>query len=311
MNPRVSLDCSSPDGEVLEKASPAVAGRTKFSPYWELTKPRLSFLSVITALIGYTLSTGHWDWVLLVWLFLGTSLAAGSAAALNQWLERERDTLMARTQSRPLPQGHLRPLQAAGFGVVTGVVGCLILAWGINPVAGLMAVATILLYVLVYTPLKTHSVWNTEVGAVAGALPPLIGVAAAEAMTSWQGWFLFAVLFAWQMPHFLAISWIYREDYARGGYPMRVTRKDSEKTVGNLMILYTLGLILVTLLPFLLGELSLIYAVGAVVAGLALLWPSWRFRTQPAPVFAWRLFFTSLIYLPAVLGLAVVDYWFI
>lgn len=309
MNPRASLDCSSSPDPALAAANGAVAGRT-WGPYWELSKPRLSFLSVLTALVGYTLSVSRWDWIVFLSLFLGTSLAAASAAALNQFLERERDARMQRTRGRPLPQNQLSPTGAVWFGLITGLLGVGLLAVLVNPMAALVALATILLYVAIYTPMKPRTVWNTEVGAVAGALPPLIGVAAAGPLVQWQAWYLLAVLFAWQMPHFLAISWIYREDYARGGYAMRVTRPHAEPAVGRLMVIYSLLLTFVTTLPAILGHTSWVYGSGALVAGLVMTGLSFSFVRQATPAVAWKLFFYSLIYLPAVLGLAVVDRWF-
>ena len=192
-------------------------GKGKLNAYYELTKPRLSMLSVFTATVGYLVARPDFELLLLLALVAGTALAAGSAAALNQWIEREIDARMKRTRSRPLPSGQTEPKEALIYGLILGLAGCLLLWIGVNTLAALLALATLLSYLLLYTPLKQKGPWSTEIGTIPGALPPLIGWAAAEGQITPLGWILFALLITWQMPHFMAIAWLFREDYKQAG----------------------------------------------------------------------------------------------
>ena len=202
--------------EVALAAAPARA-----ADFVELTKPRITFLVLVTAAVGYALGVGNsFHPGVFLSLLVGTALVSGGASALNQWMERDADALMARTASRPLPSGRLSPADALAFGLSISVVGLALLAGAVNGLTALLAAVTLATYVLAYTPLKRVTSLCTLVGAVPGAIPPMMGWAAARGTLSREAWALFAVLFLWQLPHFLSIAWIYREDYARAGFPM-------------------------------------------------------------------------------------------
>jgi len=204
-----------------ELRADAIAAPSKSWAYVALTKPDVTFLVVITTVAGFYLgSSGPMDWMLLLHTLCGTLLVAGGTAALNQYVERDMDAVMRRTASRPLPSGQLSPREVLNFGFITIVLGTVWLALAVNALASLVALATCVLYLGVYTPLKTRTTLATAVGAIPGALPPVIGWAAAHGSLSLGGWVLFAILFFWQFPHFMAIAWIYREDYARAGIRM-------------------------------------------------------------------------------------------
>ncbi|MGF1483281.1 MAG: heme o synthase [Opitutales bacterium] len=296
----------------VESASRGGA-RAIASELWTLTKPRLSLLAVITAVVGYFAGDPTSALAPFFWMLLGTSLAAGSCGALNQYLEREADSRMARTRTRPLPSGTLAPEVALVFGLVLGMCGVAMVAWGTNPLAAALTAATILSYLLVYTPLKPLTPWATLVGAVPGALPPLIGWAAANNTLGALGWILFGILFAWQIPHFLAIAWNHRKDYAKAGMPMASVTDPSGQSCAVLSLVFTGLLALISLLPPILGQASwFIYAPAAAYGAWIFLKPAWSFfrartdnRDQPAR----RLFLASIAYLPLVLFALVADRW--
>jgi protoheme IX farnesyltransferase len=272
----------------------------------ELVKARLSFLVLITTLVGFLLGwQGPLDWVLLLATLLGTALSAAGAAALNQWWERDIDSLMKRTRDRPLPARRMQPQDALLFGLFFSLSGIAILALFTNPRAAFLAFATIAIYILVYTPMKRISSLNTLVGAIPGALPPLIGWVAARGQYNTEGCLLFATLWFWQMPHFLAIAWMYKDDYADGGFVM-LTANDPEGSVTSRQaLLYALFLIPVTLMPSILGFNSPIYFFGALALGLGFTAFALRFMMQRSRAAARNLFFSSIIYLPLLLGLLV------
>ncbi len=301
---QVSLRADASCAETSSQAS-----SLPISEYWELTKPRLSFLSVITALVGYLAANPARDLGSLFALVLGTSLAAGSAGALNQWLERDIDARMARTRGRPLPSGAIKPAHALIFGLVLGATGTLVLALGTNLLATALTVAIILSYVLVYTPLKPRSTWNTLVGAVPGALPPLVGWSAATGGVSQLGWILFGLLFCWQIPHFMAIAWTYRKDYRQGGLMMSPVVDPSGRDAARQSLLFTVLLLGLSLMPAMLGMVSW-WLFTPVACGLGV----WYFacslkfaRTQQRDSAARRLFVASIIYLPVMLIVLVID----
>jgi protoheme IX farnesyltransferase len=278
--------------------------------YYELTKPRLSFLSVITAVIGYLAADPMRNFGVLVSLLIGTSLAAGGAAVLNQWLEREADAQMVRTKDRPIPSGQISPYNALMFGLGLSIFGTYLLYAGANPLAGLLTAMTIASYVLLYTPLKRLTTWNTLVGAIPGALPPLIGWAAAEGNISTLGWILFAILFLWQMPHFFAIAWTYRKDYAKGGFIMLSNADNNGAKVARQAFIFALALVMSSLLPTLLGYASMGYAAVAMISGCYILRPAIRFLKLPErDASARQLFVASILYLPALLIPLVLDLW--
>ncbi len=288
----------------------AVSLRKRIEDFYELTKPRLSFLSVVTAVIGYLSANPSREFGVLISLLFGTSLAAGGAAVLNQWLEREADARMVRTRERAIPAGRVNPLHALIYGLSLSVVGCLILYAGANPLACALTAITIATYTLLYTPLKRFTTWNTLIGAIPGALPPLIGWAAATGKIDLLGWVLFAILFLWQMPHFFAIAWTYREDYAQGGFVMLSNADNNGHKVALQSFVFCLALIVSTLLPVLLGEASWVYGVIALIAGIYLLRPAIDFlKPEKRDVAARKLFFASIFYLPALLFPLVLDLW--
>lgn len=271
----------------------------------ELTKPRLASLVVLTALAGSALAEPVGLETLLV-AGLGTALSGGGANALNQCLERGSDAHMARTAGRPLPSGRLPLWLAAGWSLLLIAGGAGLLA-ARSLLAAALAVLVALLYAFVYTPLKRRTPSCTLVGAVCGALPPMIGWAAAVDRLDPVAWILFGILFAWQIPHFLAIDWYHREDYARGGHRMLSHVDPTGALTGRQAILWTQALIPVTLLAVPLGLGGWLYAGGALLLGLVFLHLAVRLGRERSREAARRLFLASLVYLPALLGLLALD----
>jgi heme o synthase len=238
---------------------------------------------------------------------LGTALVAAGASALNQLLEREHDAKMERTEDRPLPSGRLQPGTVLLFGGISAGLGLLYLSLAVNPLTSLLGAATLGSYLFIYTPLKRVTTLNTVVGAIPGALPPLMGWAAARGEISSGGWALFAILFFWQLPHFLAIAWIYREQYERAGFVMLPVVDPSGERTGRQAVSHTLGLLPFSLCPFVFHLAGPTYLAGAVVLGAAYLWFAIQFSRQLSLTAARRLFFMSITYLPLLLGLMVLD----
>jgi protoheme IX farnesyltransferase len=288
--------------------APALA-RPRLADYVELAKPRVAVLVLFTVGAGVLLAAGR-DFQLLVLLHtvLGTALVAAGASALNQWLERDSDARMHRTEKRPLPSGRLQSTEVLVFGSLLGLIGVLYLALTLsNLSAALVAAVTFILYVAVYTPLKRRSPLNTLIGAVPGALPPIIGWCAVRGEITHEAALLFLILFLWQVPHFLAIAWIYREDYARAGLRMLpVVDRDGQRTAQN-MILYCLALLAVSLQPVLLHEAGFLYLGGAVLLGLTFLATAIGFQRWRSHCQARRVLRASLLYLPGLLALLLLD----
>jgi protoheme IX farnesyltransferase len=273
----------------------------------ELVKARLSLLTVATAMAGFALGVKDtWTWLLLASTLAGTALSAAGAAALNQWWERDLDARMKRTQDRPLPAGRMAASDALITGAVLSVSGVLILALFANLLAAFLAAATIIFYILIYTPLKRVTELNTIVGAVPGALPPLIGWAAARGSINAEGLTLFAILFLWQMPHFLAIAWLYRADYAQAGFKMLSENDETGAVTGRQAFIYALALLAVSLLPSVFFDYSAIYFYGALLlgAGFASMAANFAVSGGSIPAARW-LFLGSIAYLPLLLGLMV------
>ncbi len=273
----------------------------------ELVKARLSFLSVATAMAGFALGVnGTWNFLLLSATLTGTALSAAGAAALNQWWERDYDRLMKRTRDRPLPAGRMQASDALISGLILSLSGVSCLALFANPLSAALAAATVLSYILVYTPLKRITSLNTIVGAVPGALPPLIGWTAARGTVNAEGLTLFAVLFLWQMPHFLAIAWLYRADYAQGGFKMLSEGDEGGVVTGRQAVIYSLALLVVSLLPSVFFGYSPFYFYGALFLGAAFSSLAVNFAVSHGSVSAARwLFLGSIAYLPFLLGLMV------
>ena len=272
----------------------------------ELVKARLSLLVLMTTLVGFLLGwRGPFNWVLLTATLLGTALCAGGASALNQWWERDVDSRMKRTRDRPLPASRMLPQDALLFGLFFSLSGIAILALFANQRSAFLAFITIAIYILVYTPMKRISSLNTLVGAIPGALPPLIGWVAARGNYNIEGCLLFGTLWFWQMPHFLAIAWMYKDDYADGGFVMLTANDPEGRLTSRQALLYTLFLVPVTLLPSMLAFNSFVYFIGALALGLGFTAFAVRFVSQRNRTAARNLFFASIIYLPLLLGLLV------
>jgi protoheme IX farnesyltransferase len=287
---------------VAEPGEPLPVIGSRVSDYLSLTKPRLVLMVLVTVAVGYLLGgRGGAQPATLAITLLGTALVAGGAGALNQWLERDRDAMMRRTAGRPLPGGRLTGGEAVSFGLILGSLGTLLLALGANGLAASVALVTLLLYVFLYTPLKPLTSLNTVVGAVPGALPPLIGWGAATGRLGIEAWSLFLIVFLWQFPHFLAIAWIYREDYRRAGFCMLTARDDRGRMTGCQAVSYALALIPAGLLPATIGLGGPLYFVGALVLGLIYLGAAAMFWRDACDLGARRLLRTSFIYLPAIL----------
>lgn len=279
-----------------------------FSDYLELTKPRVTLMVVITMAFGYYLgSRGAMDWMLLLHALLGTTLVAGGTSALNQYWERDLDAKMQRTKNRPLPSGRLQPRDALIFGVIISLAGIVHLLVMINALTALLAAATLISYVFIYTPLKQKNSLSTIVGAVPGALPPLGGWTAARNDLSIEGWILFAILFIWQLPHFLAIAWIYREDYLRGGFPLLTVIDPDGDSAGRQIISNCLALLPVSLLPTIVGMAGRFYFIGALALSLFFLACGVAVMRQRSNVTVRRLLHASLLYLPSLLALMALD----
>lgn len=276
--------------------------------YVVLTKPDVTFLVVITTVAGFYLgSHGALDWVRLLNTLCGTMLVAGGTAALNQYVERDMDAVMRRTASRPLPSGQLQPGEVLLFGVGTIILGTAWLVLAVNSLSAAIALATSILYLGAYTPLKTRTTLATAVGAIPGALPPLIGWAAATGSLSPGAWVLFGILFFWQFPHFMAIAWMYREDYARAGILMLpVVDKKGDATFRQIVCTSTI-LVWVSVLPSLMGMAGLRYFFGALVLGMFLLQVSlWANRSRTNARAKW-LMHATVAHIPLLLAWMIFD----
>ena len=280
----------------------------KLADYWVLTKPEVNFLVVISAPVGFYLGTrGPLDLMLLVHTMLGTLLVASGTATLNQYMERDDDAHMRRTSRRPLPAGRMAPLEALAFGLLLSVGGGAYLWLAVNPLASFLALFTLATYLLVYTPLKKKTPWCTFLGAFPGAMPPLIGWAAVRGSLSFEAALLYAILFFWQFPHFLAIAWMYREDYARAGLKMLPENDADGRAAGRLILGYSLALVPVSLLPALMGQFGLTYLFGALVMGLVFAHAGARMAAVRSKALARRLLLASIVYLPLVFALMMFD----
>ena len=298
--------------------------RTRFGDFVELTKPRITLMVLITTVVGFYLgsagelkpstiyaSFGHPDrvavlvsrFLLLLNTILGTGLVAAGASALNQYTERDLDSRMVRTRSRPLPDGRVLPMEALAFSLAISVTGVLYLTFFVNGLTGLLGALTLTAYIFVYTPLKTRTTLCTLIGAFPGAAPPLMGWTAARGEIDAVALSIFSILFLWQMPHFFAIAWVYTEDYARGGF---VVHSRGVNT-GRQIILYCCVLIPVSLLPTLFGVTGTLYFLGAMVLGFIYLGYGFAVALFRSNTHARRLLRISILYLPALLILMMID----
>jgi protoheme IX farnesyltransferase len=278
--------------------------RTSFADRLELTKPRITTMVVFTALVGFVMaSPGPLELPRLALALAGTALVASGAAVLNQLLERDTDALMFRTRQRPLAAGRVGPLEAGLFGGAVSALGLAVLRWGCGPLPALVALATWSSYLFIYTPLKRRTPLATLVGAVPGALPPVIGWTAAARSLDPGAYILFSILFLWQVPHFLAIAWLYRDDYARGGFPMLPVVDPDGAFTARQAVVHSLALLLVSLAPVGAGMAGYLYLGGALLLGSALLAFSVRLLQARDLAAARGLFLASVLYLPALSSL--------
>jgi protoheme IX farnesyltransferase len=284
--------------------------------YIELTKPRITWLILMSAAIGYFFGLPGANWreflggINLLWLFhtmLGTGLIASGTAALNQWYEREADRKMRRTAHRPLPAGKISPARALAFGAALSVAGFGELWLAVNPLSALIGAFTLTSYLFLYTPMKSRTWWSTTVGAVPGAMPPIIGYAAAAGTLTTEAWVLFAILFVWQFPHFYSIAWMYKEDYARAGIQMLPVVEPDCRSTARQIVLYGAALIPVSLAPAILGMSGTLYLVGALMLGLWFLYSGVRVARERTVLRARNVLVTSVLYLPLIYGLMLID----
>jgi heme o synthase len=286
----------------------ALSRRERLLAYLDLTKPRITFLIVLTAAAGFCLGAkGRLDYLQFTHAMLGIALLSSGIATLNQYMERELDALMRRTMTRPLPSGKLVPLEAFVFGSALTMIAEVYLLLLVNPLTALFGLFVIAGYLCMYTPLKTRTTLSTAVGAFPGALPPLMGWTAASGEVTTGAWVLFAILFLWQFPHFLAIAWMYREDYGRAGIRMLPVVEPEGRVTGQQIVVYTLMLLPVSLLPTLLGISGRVYFYGAIVLGLLFLFSSISAALSKTRQQARRLLLASVLYLPLLFGLMVLN----
>jgi len=275
--------------------------------YIALTKPRITWLIVMSTGIGYFFGAlNGWHILTLIHTLIGTALIASGTAALNQWYEREADGKMRRTQWRPLPSGRLTPAHALIFAIAISALGFLEL-WYVNPLTGFLGLFTLASYLFIYTPLKQRSWHATTIGAIPGAMPPLIGYAGAAGHLTAEAWILFAILFLWQFPHFYAIAWMYREDYERAGIKMLPVVEPDGRSTARQILFYSLALIPISLMPRYLSMAGNLYLVGASILGLVFLYAGIRVAMNRTRVQARQVLLASVIYLPLLYGLMLID----
>jgi heme o synthase len=275
--------------------------RSRSMDFVALAKPRLNFLVVASAMAGYAMAGREGlGLTRLLGTLAGTGLVAAGASALNQVLERDTDALMRRTRMRPVPDGRVQTGEALVFGCAAAAIGLLLLASTANALAAAVALATIVVYVAVYTPLKRRTSLATVVGAVPGALPPVIGWAAARGSLSIEAWTLFGIVFLWQVPHFLAIAWMFREDYTRAGFPMLPVIEPDGRSTARQALVYAAALLPLSLFPTLFGLTGRLYFAAALALGFAFVWLTTRFARSRSTQDARVLFFGSIVYLPLI-----------
>jgi protoheme IX farnesyltransferase len=286
------------------------AARSRGADFLSLTKPRLNSLVLATSVAAYYLGDGHrLPWLQLLHTIVGTALVAGSASALNQLWERDTDRLMRRTRLRPLPDARLHPQDALWFAIAMGAIGLAELTLAVNRLTAVIAALTLASYVFAYTPLKIRTSLSTIVGAIPGALPAVIGWTAATDSLSLGGWVLFGIVFMWQMPHFLALAWMFRDDYANAGIPLLPVIQPDGRTTGHQVVLYSAALIPVSLLPMAAGLASAYYLVGAITLGAILMVLSLEFAQSRSMPAARRLFYGTILYLPLLWAVLLADHF--
>jgi heme o synthase len=285
---------------------PVARDRSRLSNYITLCKPRLNFMVLVSTAVGFYVAA-PFNALALLHVLIGTALTAAASAVLNQWMERDRDLLMPRTRNRPLPAGRVAPVEALILGLVLSALGLGYLAWFCNLLTFALGAMTLVTYLGIYTPLKTVSTLNTVIGAIPGALPPVMGFAAATGDIGHGAMSLFAILFLWQMPHFLAIATLYREDYRAGGYVMLPVVDESLRSTSRQSLIYLSALLLVSLTPTLFGLTGVFYAAAALFLGIGFFLAGAQQAISRTRKDARMLFFVSIIYLPLLLTAMVID----
>ncbi|MEY2505907.1 MAG: heme o synthase [Verrucomicrobiota bacterium] len=287
----------------IDPALPQATPPSFLSDFAELVKARLTLLVLLTTAVGYYLGArGPINFPGLFHAVFGTALAAAGAAALNQWWERRLDALMHRTRARPIPAGRMQPRDALILGCLLSVGGIVYLSVTCNALSAMLAAATIIVYIFAYTPLKRVSTVNTLIGAIPGALPPVVGWAASTGKMDIGAWSLFAILFFWQMPHFFAIAWMYREDYARAGFEMISKDDNTGARSASQSVLFCILLLLISGIPEFLGLVSAVYLIIELVLNGVFIFVAMRFLRTQQRADARRLFLTSIAYLPLLLA---------
>jgi len=285
-----------------------IAEKNWTSVFADLIKARLTTLVLLTTLVGfYAGSRGPMDGLRMFHVLAATGLLAAGASALNQLLEREYDAKMRRTQNRPLPSGRLQPTTVMLFGGATSTAGLIYLALAVNLLTSVIGAVTLVSYLFIYTPLKRVTWLNTAIGAVPGALPPMMGWTAARGELSGEGWALFAILAFWQMPHFFAIAWIYRDEYAKAGFKMLPVVDPDGRRTGQQAVSHALALLMVSLSPFAFKMAGTFYLAAALLLGAGYLWYAIQFSRELTLARARQLFLASIIYLPLLLTAMVWD----
>lgn len=293
---------------VADARASGLSLRERVLAYLDLTKPRITFLIVLTSAAGFCLGAqGGLDYLLFTHAMLGIALLSSGIATLNQYMERGLDGLMRRTMTRPLPSGKLAPLEALVFGTALTLIAEVYLALLVNPLTALFGLTVIAGYLFMYTPLKTRTTLSTVVGAFPGAMPPLMGWTAASNEATTGAWVLFAILFLWQFPHFLAIAWMYKEDYGRAGICMLPVVEPEGRITGQQIVAYTVMLLPVSLLPTLIGISGRVYFYGAILLGALFLLSSISAAVSKSRQQARRLLLASVVYLPLLFGLMVLN----
>jgi heme o synthase len=307
------------DGATAPAVATTATATTASAPsrcvdFYELTKPRMNFLVLVTTLVGFYMASGassaaagHINWTVLAPALIGTALCAAGASVLNQYIERDLDKLMPRTRNRPVPAGRITPGEARMTGIVLGIAGVVTLVLTVNLLTALLGGLTLLLYVLLYTPLKRITTLNTVIGAIPGAIPPVMGFTAVDNALSPGALALFAILFIWQMPHFLAIAILYKRDYGLAGFKMLPVVDEELSVTGRQIVLYSIALVPVSLMPVIVGLAGEAYFAIALMLGLAFLSFGVSCAMTKTREDARKLFFASIIYLPALLGVMMLD----
>lgn len=293
--------------EIQEAKS--IGAKEKLAAFFELTKPRIAFMLVLTAAAGFYIgSDSGFNWMLFINTMIGITLLAFGVATLNQFIERNLDGLMARTEKRPLPSGRLSATEALVFGSLLCITSEIYIAFLVNLLTAGLGLVVIVGYVFIYTPLKTRTSASTAIGALPGALPPLMGFTAAANEITLGAWAMFAMLFLWQFPHFLAIAWMYREEYKKAGILMLPVLEPEGKITASQIVLFTVLLIPVSLAPFFLGIAGWIYLVGAILLGGWFLFASIQAARSKSIPQARKLMLVSVLYLPIIFALLVFNH---